>query len=85
MALGAGRETKDAPVDLAVGVTLLKKVGDRVDPGDELALLHLNCAPDAPPAETACRLIFEAYEIKPAPAPKPQFIFGYVDRTGRHS
>lgn len=84
MALGAGRETKDAPVDLAVGVTLLKKVGDRVDPGDELALLHLNCAPDAPPAETACRLVMTAYKIESAPAAKPRLIFGYVDRTGRY-
>ncbi len=84
MALGAGRETKDDPVDLAVGVTLLKKVGDRVTPGDELALLHLNCAPEAPPAGTARRLIMDAYEIEPATAAKPQLIFGYVDRTGRH-
>lgn len=84
MALGAGRETKDDPVDLAVGVVLVKKVGDRVDPGDELAMIHLNCAPEAPLAAAARGLILEAYEVKPAPVAKPQLIFGYVDRAGRH-
>lgn len=85
MALGAGRKTRDDPIDLAVGVTLLKKVGDPVEPGDDLAMLHLNCAPGASPAEAARRLILEAFEIKPAPAAKPKLIFGYVDRAGRHS
>jgi pyrimidine-nucleoside phosphorylase len=84
LALGAGRENKEDPVDFAVGVILFKKRGDRVFPGDELARLHLNCAPDAPPAETARRLVTNAYEIKPGPADKPQLILGYVDRTGRH-
>lgn len=77
-ALGAGRATRDDAIDLAVGVTLLKKIGDRVDPGDELALLHLNCAPDAPPARSARRLVLGAYEIKPAPAARPHLILGQV-------
>ena len=84
MALGAGRKTKDDSIDLAVGVTLLKKIGDEVSPGDELALLHMNCLPDAPPAARARRLITEAYTIGPAPVPGPRLIFGYVDSKGRH-
>ncbi len=80
MALGAGRETKDDSIDLAVGVTLLKKVGDKVSSGEELALLHMNSLPDAPPAAKACRLVREAYTIGPSPVPKPRLILGYVDK-----
>lgn len=38
--LGAGRDRKDAPIDLAVGVVLNKKVGDRVEAGEPLAIVH---------------------------------------------
>ncbi len=40
--LGAGRERKGEPIDLAVGVELRAKVGDRVDAGAALAVLHAN-------------------------------------------
>ncbi|AZR73430.1 pyrimidine-nucleoside phosphorylase [Anoxybacter fermentans] len=42
MLLGAGRETKDSQIDLAVGVVLKKKVGDEVKAGEALAELHVN-------------------------------------------
>jgi len=38
--LGAGRDRKDAAIDLAVGVVLQKKVGDRVEAGEALATVH---------------------------------------------
>jgi len=40
--MGAGRVTKDATIDLAVGVVLHKKVGSYVRKGELLATLHLN-------------------------------------------
>ena len=40
--LGAGRETKDDVIDLAVGLMLEKKVGDHVDKGETLAVIHSN-------------------------------------------
>ena len=42
MLLGAGRENKESEIDLAVGVELKKKIGDQVNKGDNLALLHVN-------------------------------------------
>ncbi len=42
MLLGAGRETKESVIDLAVGIVLRKKVGDKVQSGDVLAELHVN-------------------------------------------
>src|SRR3989442_15526431 len=38
--LGAGRDRKDAAIDLSVGIVLQKKVGDRVQAGEALATLH---------------------------------------------
>lgn len=84
MALGAGRSSESAPVDLAAGVTLLKKIGDPVEPGDVLATLHLNCAPEDPAAAAARQLILEAYRFGPVPVAEPKLIFGYVDHAGRH-
>jgi pyrimidine-nucleoside phosphorylase len=46
-ALGAGRDRKDAKIDLAVGVVLAKKVGDPVAAGEVLAVIHARTADDA--------------------------------------
>ncbi len=42
MLLGAGRATKEDEIDLAVGITLHKKVGDYVEKGEALATIHAN-------------------------------------------
>jgi thymidine phosphorylase len=41
-ALRAGRERKGDPIDLSVGLVLQAKVGDRVERGQPLAILHAN-------------------------------------------
>ncbi|CAI1153865.1 pyrimidine-nucleoside phosphorylase [Serratia grimesii] len=42
MLLGAGRATKEDDIDLAVGLMMHKKVGDRVAIGDSLLTIHAN-------------------------------------------
>ncbi|MDK2866135.1 MAG: pyrimidine-nucleoside phosphorylase [Clostridiales bacterium] len=42
MLLGAGRKTKEDPIDYAAGITLSKKIGDYVNLGDVLCQLHTN-------------------------------------------
>ena len=42
--LGAGRETKESPIDFAAGILLQKKPGDRVEAGEPLAVLCTNDA-----------------------------------------
>lgn len=42
MELGAGRATKESEIDLAVGIVLNKKRGDKVKKGDVLAYIHSN-------------------------------------------
>jgi pyrimidine-nucleoside phosphorylase len=42
MILGAGRATKESTIDLAVGLMLRKKIGDKVQKGDSLVTIYSN-------------------------------------------
>ena len=42
MMLGAGRRKKEDAIDYAAGITLKKKLGDHVNLGDVLCVLHTN-------------------------------------------
>lgn len=75
MMLGAGRERKDSPIDLAVGIVLNKKVGDPVRKGEPLAVLHING--ESRLAEVKNRLR-NAFETGPSPVPKPPLLYGVV-------
>ena len=68
MALGAGRERKNDPVDHAVGVVCRVKRADRVERGDVLAEVH---ARDEASAQGAERALLAAYEIGDEPEPRP--------------
>ena len=66
-ALGAGRGSAGAKPDLAVGVYLHKKIGDRVAEGDLLAEIH---ARDDESAREAESLVLGAYSFGEKPAPR---------------
>ncbi|MBI5666505.1 MAG: thymidine phosphorylase [Chloroflexi bacterium] len=75
--LGAGREKKGDPVDLAVGLIVHVKVGDRVEPGTPLVTIHANDEQRL----AACRARLDrAFAFSPTPVePLPLFhgtIFG---------
>lgn len=73
--LGGARATKESKIDLAVGVVLKKKVGDKVKCGDTLAMIHAN---DADKAAEAAKMLREAYTIAAEPAARKPFIRGVV-------
>lgn len=84
MLLGAGRATKEDPIDLAVGIKLFKRVGDTVEAREPLAELYLN---RNEPADTAqmCERTAAAFTITEAPAPRLKLIYAVVTRNGvRH-
>lgn len=60
MELGAGRATKDDIIDLAVGIVLNKKRGDKVTKGEPLAYVHANSMEKA---EKAVKDILANYVI----------------------
>jgi pyrimidine-nucleoside phosphorylase len=68
MALGAGRERKEDPIDHAVGVICRAKRGDRVEPGEPLAEIH---ARDESAADAAEAGILAAYELGDKPESRP--------------
>jgi pyrimidine-nucleoside phosphorylase len=68
MALGAGRERKEDPVDHAVGVVCRAKRADRVERGDALAEIH---ARDDAAAQAVEGALLAAYEIGDEPGPRP--------------
>ncbi|MDF2669617.1 MAG: deoA [Paenibacillus sp.] len=81
MLLGAGRETKEASIDLAAGIMLNRKVGDRVEPGEALVELHTNRT-DPKLIEEVSQHIVAAYTITEQPPEQPQLIYAIVTREG---
>jgi pyrimidine-nucleoside phosphorylase len=66
--LGAGRDRKDAAIDLAVGILLHKKVGDAVQVGEPLATVHART--DEGARQVALR-IAAAFRLTASAEPRP--------------
>lgn len=77
--LGAGRETKESPIDPAAGIRMEKKAGDRVRAGDVLAVLYAADEAKFGPAEEKLRAALTLREEAPAPIP---LIYALVDKDG---
>ena len=75
MHLGGGRAEKDDKIDLAVGVVLHKKVGDRVEAGESLGAIYARTAEDA---RTAAELLRGCYELSDEKTGRAPFIKGVV-------
>ena len=67
--LGAGRETKESPIDHSAGIVLTKKVGALVNEGDTLAILHANDRTFFTQAEAYMDLAYTFSETKPTKEP----------------
>jgi pyrimidine-nucleoside phosphorylase len=74
--LGAGRMKKGDPIDLAVGISVMVKVGQAVEPGDPLFVIHARKQADADQAERRLR---EAVRIVSEPVEPLPLFHGLVD------
>ena len=79
MILGAGRETKDDELDLSAGIVLKKKVGDFVNDGETLALMHFNRENKF---EDAKERLKNAYIISDKQSQPKRLIYGVVTKDG---
>jgi len=70
--LGAGRVTKEDRIDPAVGIELVHKVGDRVNEGEVLGILHVD---DRANLAQARRMVADAYRIVDEPVTPPPLIY----------
>ncbi len=75
IALGGGREIKDSPIDLSVGVVLHKKTGDYVNCNESLLTIH---ARDKESAKEAEKILLESYAFSDTAPEKRAFIRGIV-------
>ncbi len=75
--LGGGRETKESEIDLSVGFVLYKKVGDFVEEGDVLAVMHGN---DRAKMDLAQKRFLAAYEYSDKKVPKLPLIKGIISK-----
>lgn len=69
--LGAGRQRVDDAIDPAVGIVLKVKVGERVETGDPLAVIHLN---DEKALESARTRLAAAFTLSETPATLPPLV-----------
>jgi pyrimidine-nucleoside phosphorylase len=69
MVLGAGRATLDDEIDPAAGLVLAVRVGDRVEPGDELCTLHAASDPLLDAGEERFRAAIEFSDAQVTPPP----------------
>lgn len=79
MRLGAGRETKEDALDLAVGLVLAKKCGEFVSAGEPLAYIHAN---DLAKTAAAAEEITAAYAVAPDEIPRQPLIYAKITREG---
>lgn len=75
MILGGGRETKESVIDLAVGLVLHKKVGDKVLKGESLATIYAN---DHQKLEIAKQRFKGTYQFSNDIVEKKLFIKGII-------
>ncbi|PYZ98505.1 pyrimidine-nucleoside phosphorylase [Alteribacter lacisalsi] len=71
MVLGAGRATKQSEIDLAVGLVLRRKIGDRVEEGETLVTVHSN----SENTDDCVKRIYESYTISQDKTDAPPLIY----------
>jgi pyrimidine-nucleoside phosphorylase len=74
--LGAGRQTKEDAIDLSIGIVLLKKVGDPVQKGELLAMLHSDG--DTAKIDSAVKRLLGAYTIGAEYISPPKLILAKI-------
>jgi pyrimidine-nucleoside phosphorylase len=67
VAMGGGRDVKEREIDHAVGIRLLRKVGDPVDAGETLAVIEARR--DAPDWAETARASYQIADTAPGPQP----------------
>ena len=75
MIIGAGRATKEDGIDHAVGINILKKVGDKVESGEKLAEIYYNNSKNV---EESKKMTLDAYIISSDKAERPETILKII-------
>ena len=76
MIIGAGRATKEDEVDHAVGLKILKKVGDKIGKDEKIAEIYYN---DAKNVEDSKNMILDAYVLQDEKVLEPKAILEIIE------
>ena len=76
MIIGAGRATKEDIIDHAVGIKILKKVGEKVEKGEKIAEIYYN---DSKNVEESKNMILDAYIISNNKVEEPKAILEIIE------
>lgn len=76
--LGAGRAQKEDRIDPAVGLTLVVKVGDQVDRGDEIGTVH---ARDDVAAQDAAGRVLSSLQLSEEPVSPPPLVYRWRESS----
>ena len=74
--LGAGRKKKGDPIDQAVGISVMVKVGQKIDAGEPLFVVHARHEEDLVEAEKSLR---SAVSISSQPVEALPLFYGLID------
>ncbi|MFA1821620.1 pyrimidine-nucleoside phosphorylase [Virgibacillus oceani] len=74
MMLGAGRTTKEAQIDLSVGIVLHKKIGDDVKKGEPMLTIYSNNES----VENVKEKLYESISISDKPVEIPELIYDSI-------
>lgn len=77
--LGGGRETKESIIDYSVGLYINKKIGDKINKGDTLAVLYGN---DEEKVKAAKERFKGIYTITKEATVAPKHVLGIVTEDG---
>ena len=74
MLLGAGRATKESEIDLAVGLVLRKKIGDKVEAGESLVTIYSNTED----IDDVTKKLYENIKLSPNEVKAPTLIYEVI-------
>ena len=75
LVLGAGRETKESSIDLAVGIVIHKKIGDKINVDEPVATIYYN---NEQKYNLATSILEKAYKISDQQIEKPDLIYDII-------
>ncbi|MBG29549.1 MAG: thymidine phosphorylase [Opitutae bacterium] len=76
LALGAGRKVATDCIDPAVGISAIRKIGDKVEQGETLALVHAN---NADALKLVLPWMSQAFETSENPVKSPSLISDMIE------
>ncbi len=81
VSIGAGRQAKDDKIDYGCGFLLNKKIGDKINKGEDILYIYIN---DKEKLKPCIDILDQSFVVSDKPIKTPKLIYGLVDDKGYH-